>query len=107
MFNFQSSILMTAAQDCWLFLNVPWSNVSLISIILNVAFCSTFLVILNLCKEVMFLKHVANAGHLLRANDAERKPVMSGHFLREGDKKDRNLSGWSNINFNLSWTPPL
>jgi len=56
MFNFQSSILMTIAQDCWLSLPVvvPWSNIALISITLNVAFCSTFLVILNLCKEVMF-----------------------------------------------------
>lgn len=82
---------MTAAQNCWLSLNVPSSNVSLISIVLNVAFCSTFLVILNLCKGVV-LKNVANAGHLLRANDAERKTIISRYFLGEGDTKGRNLS---------------
>lgn len=46
---------------------------------------------------------MANAGHLLRANDAERKPVMSEDFLSEGDKK--NLSSWSSIYLYLFWTP--
>lgn len=50
---------------------------------------------------------MANAGHLLRANDAERKPIISVHFLEEGDTKGRDLSNGKSINFNLFWTPPL